>query len=71
MLVALFVLNVAYYFQRGVPLEGDLAYIAAQTPDASGEITSGVGLLSNLVPGQYVLGLYQVRSSPRPARLRA
>ena len=59
-LVALVVVNAAYYFQRGALLEGDLSYIAFQSPSFSGAVASGVWALSNLVPGSYLLGLYQV-----------
>jgi len=58
--VALFVVNAAYYFRGGTLTDGDLAYIAAQTPDASGLVTSCMSRLSNVIPARYLFGTYQV-----------
>ncbi|HWW75085.1 MAG TPA: glycosyltransferase family 39 protein, partial [Pyrinomonadaceae bacterium] len=54
--VALLVVNAAYYFQRGTLSEGDLSFIASQTPSAAGAVASAMGALSKLIPVEYLFG---------------
>jgi 4-amino-4-deoxy-L-arabinose transferase-like glycosyltransferase len=68
-LVALLVLNAAYYFQSPPPLAGDLAYVARLTPGAAGELGASERVLSRVVPSQFLLGLYQVYAHNRNGHL--
>jgi hypothetical protein len=68
-LVALFIINATYYFQRAPLPEGDLSYIAARTPSSSDEVISGVRTLSKVVPAPYLFGLYQVAIHNRDGHL--
>jgi hypothetical protein len=68
-LVALLVVNAAYYFQRGTLSEGDLSFIASQTPTAAGALVSCMRALSTLVPVEYLFGLYQVWAHNRAGHL--
>jgi 4-amino-4-deoxy-L-arabinose transferase-like glycosyltransferase len=68
-LVALLVVNAAYYFKSPPPLAGDLAYVARHSPEAAGELESYARVLSKVVPAQYLLGLYQVAVHNRNGHL--
>jgi hypothetical protein len=68
-LVALFIVNAAYYFQSPPPLAGDLAYVARQSPGAAGALEASARVLSKLVPTPFLLGLYQVAVHNRNGHL--
>jgi 4-amino-4-deoxy-L-arabinose transferase-like glycosyltransferase len=68
-LVALFVVNAAYYFQGRALLEGDLAYVARHTPGSAGEVVAAMRALSALVPTSYLFGVYQVAIHNRNGHL--
>ena len=68
-LAALLVVNAAYYFQGRTLLEGDLNYVAAQTPSAAGMVASALRALSAFVPGSFLFGIYQVAVHNRNGHL--
>lgn len=68
-LIALFVINIAYYFQSRPLLEGDLSYIALHTPSISNEVEFGMQALSKIVPTSFLFGLYQVAIHNRDGHL--
>lgn len=68
-LIGLFIVNAAYYFQRRPLSEGDLSYITLRTPSVFGRVASGGRALSNIVPAPYLLGLYQVVAHNRNGHL--
>jgi hypothetical protein len=68
-LVALLVVNAAYYFRRPPLLEGDLNYIALHAGSAAGGVEAGVRALSAFVPAPYLFGLFQVAVHNRNGHL--
>lgn len=57
-LVALAVINLAYRFQRQPILAGDVAWVAARTPEYASAVMSGISALSILFPTYFLFGLY-------------
>ena len=57
-LVALAVINLAYRFQRQPILPGDVAWVAAKTPEYAPAIMSGISALSIFFPTYFLFGLY-------------
>jgi 4-amino-4-deoxy-L-arabinose transferase-like glycosyltransferase len=68
-LSALLVVNAVYYFRSPPPLAGDTAYVARHTPGSAGELESWARVLSKVVPGQFLFGLYQVAVHNRNGHL--
>ena len=68
-LVALLIVNAAYYFQGRTLLEGDLAYVARRTPASADEVVAAMRALSALVPTKYLFGVYQVAIHNRDGHL--
>jgi 4-amino-4-deoxy-L-arabinose transferase-like glycosyltransferase len=59
-LVALLVVNAAYYFERP-PLEAsDVRWVELKSAPLAGAITNGIAALSNVVPTYYLFGVYNV-----------
>ena len=57
-LVALLVINVAYRFQRQSIVPGDVAWIAAKSPEHAPAVMNGIRALSVFVPNYFLFGLY-------------
>jgi len=57
-LVALAVINLAYRFQRQPILPGDVAWVAAKTPEYASAVMSGISALSIFFPTYFLFGLY-------------
>jgi len=57
-LVALAIINLAYRFQRQAILPGDMAWVAAKTPEYASAIMSGISVLSIFFPTYFLFGLY-------------
>jgi 4-amino-4-deoxy-L-arabinose transferase-like glycosyltransferase len=57
-LVVLAVINLAYRFQRQPILPGDVAWVAAKTPEYAPAIMSGISALSIFFPTYFLFGLY-------------
>lgn len=57
-LVALTVINAAYRFQRQSIVPGDIAWIAAKTPEYAPAVMNGIGALSVFAPNYFLFGLY-------------
>ncbi len=68
-LVALFVVNAAYYFQGRTLLEGDLSYVARHSPASAGGVVNAMRALSPLVPTNYLFGIYLVAVQNRNGHL--
>jgi len=59
-LVALFVVNAAYYFQRP-PLESsDVRWVELKSAASAAQITTGIRLMSKVIPTYYMFGIYNV-----------
>jgi hypothetical protein len=57
-LIALAVINVAYRFQRQPLVPGDVAWIAAKTPEYAPAVMNGIRALSLFFPNYFLFGLY-------------
>jgi 4-amino-4-deoxy-L-arabinose transferase-like glycosyltransferase len=57
-LVALAAINLAYRFQRQPIVPGDVAWIAAKSPEYAGAVMKGISFLSILFPNYFLFGLY-------------
>jgi Dolichyl-phosphate-mannose-protein mannosyltransferase len=57
-LAALAVINLAYRFQRQPILPGDVAWVAAKTPEYAPAIMSGISALSIFFPTYFLFGVY-------------
>ena len=57
-LVALAVINLAYRFQRQPMVSGDVAWIAAKTPEYARAVMNGIRALSVFFPNYFLFGLY-------------
>jgi 4-amino-4-deoxy-L-arabinose transferase-like glycosyltransferase len=68
-LVALLVVNAAYYFQGRTLLEGDFSYVARHTPASADGVVAAMRVLSTLVPTNFLFGIYQVAIHNRNGHL--
>ena len=58
--IILFLVNAAYYFQHPVLAESDVRWVAMKTPALLGFVTTGVRLLSKIIPTYYLFGVYNI-----------
>jgi 4-amino-4-deoxy-L-arabinose transferase-like glycosyltransferase len=59
-IVVLFLVNAAYYFQHPALEASDVRWVEMKSPALLGAITTGIRLLSHLVPTYYLFGVYNI-----------
>ena len=59
-LIALFIINAAYRFQRQALLQADVAWVTLKTPERFDEVMTGIAVLSKFVPTYFLFGIYNV-----------
>ncbi len=59
-ILVLFLVNAAYYFQHPALEASDVRWVQMKSPALLGAITTGVRLLSHVVPTYYLFGVYNI-----------
>ena len=58
--VVLFLVNAAYYFQHPVLEASDVRWVAMRSPALLGFVTTGIRVLSKIIPTYYLFGVYNI-----------
>ncbi len=58
--VILFLINAAYYFQHPALAASDVRWVQMKSPALLGAITTGVRVLSKIIPTYYLFGVYNI-----------
>ena len=58
--VILFLINAAYYFQHPVLEASDVRWVEMKSPALLGFVTTGVRVLSKIIPTYYLFGVYNI-----------
>ncbi len=59
-LVALFIVNAVYFFERRPLSEGELSYVRAMSPETATAVEARLRAVSGVAPTAYAFGFYQV-----------
>jgi dolichyl-phosphate-mannose-protein mannosyltransferase len=58
--VVLFLVNAAYYFQHPALEASDVRWVGMKSPALLGFVTSGIRVLSKIIPTYYLFGIYNI-----------